>query len=118
MTARAIDADRLLARLRELGSVGRDETSRLVRVAASDSDRLGRDRLVGWLEAAGLEIAIDRVGNIFGIWKTGKNAGEPPLLLGPHIDTVIDAGIYDGCYGVLAGLQVPLSAAHDLWCGP
>ncbi|TGR60655.1 M20/M25/M40 family metallo-hydrolase, partial [Mesorhizobium sp. M2D.F.Ca.ET.223.01.1.1] len=47
----------------------------------------------------------DRIGNIFGIWKTGANEGEAPVMLGSHIDTVIDAGIYDGCYGVLAGLE-------------
>lgn len=31
---------------------------------------------------------------------------EKPIIIGSHIDTVIDAGIYDGCYGVLAGLEV------------
>ncbi|TGT38278.1 M20/M25/M40 family metallo-hydrolase, partial [Mesorhizobium sp. M8A.F.Ca.ET.167.01.1.1] len=67
--------------------------------------RLGRDRLVGWLQEAGLEVAIDRIGNIFGIWKGGADAGQAPVMLGSHIDTVIDAGIYDGCYGVLAGLE-------------
>lgn len=46
---------------------------------------------------------IDRIGNIYGIWEPEGAAGLP-LLIGSHIDTVIDAGIYDGCYGVLAGL--------------
>ena len=68
-------------------------------------DRLGRDRLVGWLKEAGLDVAVDRIGNIFGIWQNDANAAEAPVMLGSHIDTVIDAGIYDGCYGVLAGLE-------------
>lgn len=102
----AVDAQRLLGRIRELGAVGRDSEGRLVRLAASDADRLGRDLLVGWLRQAGLDIAIDRVGNIFGIWQSPDNAGQAPLVVGSHIDTVIDAGIYDGCYGVLAGLEV------------
>lgn len=102
----SVDALRLLARIRELGNVGRDGEGRLTRLAASDTDRQGRDLLVGWLRQAGLEIAIDRVGNIFGIWQKAGNAGQAPLLIGSHIDTVIDAGIYDGCYGVLAGLDV------------
>lgn len=102
----AIDAKRLLGRIRELGAVGRDNDGRLIRLAASDTDRQGRDLLVGWLKQAGLDVAIDRVGNIFGIWQSPDNAAQAPLLIGSHIDTVIDAGIYDGCYGVLAGLEV------------
>ncbi|QND65468.1 Zn-dependent hydrolase [Mesorhizobium loti] len=102
----AIDAQRLLGRIRELGAVGRDGGGRLIRLAASDTDRQGRDLFVGWLRQAGLDVAIDRVGNIFGIWQSPENTGQAPLLIGSHIDTVIDAGIYDGCYGVLAGLEV------------
>ncbi|TRC95544.1 Zn-dependent hydrolase [Mesorhizobium sp. WSM4303] len=101
-----IDAQRLLGRIRELGAVGRDGDGRLIRLAASDTDKQGRDLFVGWLNQAGLDVAIDRVGNIFGIWQSPDNAGQAPLLIGSHIDTVIDAGIYDGCYGVLAGLEV------------
>ncbi|MGX5830640.1 allantoate amidohydrolase [Mesorhizobium sp. 43Arga] len=102
----AVDAQRLLGRIRELGAVGRDGEGRLTRLAASDTDRQGRDLFVGWLRQAGLDVAIDRIGNIFGIWQSADNTGEAPLLIGSHIDTVIDAGIYDGCYGVLAGLEV------------
>ncbi|CAN7620001.1 Zn-dependent hydrolase [Mesorhizobium sp. LjRoot246] len=102
----AIDAQRLLGRIRELGAVGRDGEGRLIRLAASDTDRQGRDLFVGWLRQAELDVAIDRVGNIFGIWQSPENMERAPLLIGSHIDTVIDAGIYDGCYGVLAGLEV------------
>ncbi|MER8447489.1 Zn-dependent hydrolase [Mesorhizobium sp. M1066] len=102
----AIDAQRLLGRIGELGAVGRDGEGRLIRLAASDTDKQGRDLFVGWLRQAGLDVAIDRVGNIFGIWQSPDNREQAPLLIGSHIDTVIDAGIYDGCYGVLAGLEV------------
>ncbi|TPN54188.1 Zn-dependent hydrolase [Mesorhizobium sp. B1-1-7] len=102
----AIDAQRLLGRIRELGAVGRDAEGRLTRLAASDTDKLGRDLFVGWLRQAGLDVAVDRIGNIFGIWQGADNNGQAPVLIGSHIDTVIDAGIYDGCYGVLAGLEV------------
>jgi N-carbamoyl-L-amino-acid hydrolase len=106
VTGPEIDAGRLLARLAELGATGRDADGRLSRLAGSDADRLGRDLVVRWLEAAGLDVAIDRVGNIFGIWSTPENAGRPAVLVGSHIDTVVDAGIYDGSTGVLAGLEV------------
>ncbi len=102
----SINAERLLAHIQDLGAIGRDDRGQLTRLAASDSEKQGRDRLVGWLEAAGLEVVVDRIGNIFGIWQSQENAGQSPLMLGSHIDTVINAGIYDGCYGVLAGLEV------------
>ena len=106
MTVPSIDAARLLGRLRDLGSIGRDGENRLTRLAASDAERDGRDRFVSWIRAARLELAVDRIGNIFGIWTAEGIADRPPLMLGSHIDTVINAGIYDGCYGVLAGLEV------------
>lgn len=104
MTA-AIERGRLIARLKELGAIGRDADGRLSRVAASDADREGRDLLCRWLGEAGLRIEIDRIGNIHGIWEPEGTTGDP-LVIGSHIDTVIDAGIYDGCYGVLSGLAV------------
>ena len=90
----AIDAARLLGRIRALGQIGRDADGRLNRLAGSDADRQGRDQLVAWMREAGLETAVDRIGNIFGIWKAGDGS---PIMIGSHIDTVIDAGIYDGC---------------------
>jgi N-carbamoyl-L-amino-acid hydrolase len=57
------------------------------------------------MRKAGLAVMVDRIGNLFGIWQVGKD-GAAPLMLGSHIDTVINAGIYDGCYGVLSGLEV------------
>jgi N-carbamoyl-L-amino-acid hydrolase len=105
MSLASIDRERMLGRIRELGEVGRED-GRLTRLAASDADRAGRDLLVSWLDGAGLEVKIDRIGNIFGIWTEEPTADEAPVLLGSHIDTVINAGIYDGCYGVIAGLEV------------
>lgn len=105
-----LDAERLLDRLRELGDVGRDGEGRLTRLAASDADRAARDRIVRWLEEDGLEVLIDRVGNLFGVWRVDSE--KAPFMTGSHIDTVVDAGIYDGSYGVLAGLAV-LGACRD-----
>ncbi len=106
MPLHTIDAARLTGRIRELGEIGRDAQGQLTRLAGSDTDKAGRDRLVAWLKAAKLEVAIDRIGNIFGIWRGESNADVEPIMLGSHIDTVINAGIYDGCYGVLAALEV------------
>lgn len=105
-----IDGARLLDRLRTLGQVGRGADGVLTRLAGSDADRAGRDTLVGWMRDAGLEVSIDAIGNIFGV----SPGDGPPVMIGSHIDTVVNAGIYDGCYGVLAGLAV----AEALGGGP
>jgi N-carbamoyl-L-amino-acid hydrolase len=102
----SIDGERLLSRLRELGKLGRGVDGKLTRLAASQTDKLGRDRFVRWARAAGFDVRIDRIGNILALWADAEDPKAPPLMLGSHIDTVIDAGIYDGCYGVLSGLEV------------
>ena len=106
MTNLSIDPERLLNRLRELGELGRTSDHKLIRLAASDTDKLGRDRFVAWATDAGLAVKVDRIGNIFALWAEAEIPDAAPIMLGSHIDTVIDAGIYDGCYGVLAGLEV------------
>ena len=102
----SISGERLLNRLRILGQIGRDTDGKLTRLAASDADKLGRDQFVTWIEEAGLRLEIDKIGNIFGLWEPDPRSSEKPLMIGSHIDTVIHAGIYDGCYGVLAGLEI------------
>ena len=92
----AIHAPRLIERLKELGATGRDEAGRLCRVAATDADREGRDLFCGWLKEGGLRIEVDRIGNIYGIWEPEGASGD--AVVGSHINTVINAGIYDGCY--------------------
>jgi N-carbamoyl-L-amino-acid hydrolase len=101
-----IDEKRLLGRIHALGRIGRDgsgDGGALTRLAGSDADKAARDVLVGWMKSAGLTVQIDAIGNIFG----GVGAfGDTPIVIGSHIDTVINAGIYDGAYGVLAALEV------------
>jgi N-carbamoyl-L-amino-acid hydrolase len=105
MPCLSIDADRLIGRIQDLGRIGRGENGKLTRLAASDADKAGRDRLVDSMREAGLELRCDRVGNLFGVWREADVADLAPILVGSHIDTVIDAGVYDGCAGVLAGLE-------------
>lgn len=97
---------RLLEQLSALGRIGMDGEGRRTRLAASDEDKAGRDQVVRWMREAGLEVVADRIGNLFGIWQTEENKGRKPLMIGSHIDTVINAGQYDGCLGVLAGIEV------------
>ena len=99
-----MNRDRLLARLDQLHSIGAAAEGGVSRIALTDEDRAGRDRVTGWMRQAGLDISIDRIGNVFGIRK--GHEGGPVVMTGSHIDTVVGGGRLDGNYGVLAGLEV------------
>ena len=99
-----IDRDRLLSRIDALARVGAIDGGGVCRLAFSDEDRAGRDRVVAWMRDAGLAITVDRVGNVVGV-RAGRVDG-PPVMTGSHIDTVRTGGRYDGNLGVLAGLEV------------
>ena len=101
-----INGRRLLDRINALGEIGKNAGGQRTRLAADDAEKAGRDAVVGWMEEAGLRVEVDRIGNIFGIWETEENRSRKPVMTGSHIDTVINAGQYDGCYGVLAGIEV------------
>ena len=103
----SIKPERLLGRLQELGQIGRTPEGALSRVAVSDADKAARDAVVAWMEDMSMAVEIDAVGNVFGTWGGNADVHETePIMVGSHLDTVVDAGIYDGSYGVLAGLEV------------
>ena len=101
-----INKERLLDSIFMLGKIGVDASGERTRLAASDAEKEGRDFVVKQMREAGLDVVVDRIGNIFGIWQTEENRKEAPLMIGSHIDTVINAGQYDGCYGVLTGIEI------------
>ena len=103
-----INGKRLIDDIDRLGGIGLDEEGKRTRTAATDADKAGRDAVCTWMREAGMQVTIDRVGNIFGVWDCAPedHVDTAPLMLGSHIDTVINAGKYDGCLGVLAGIEV------------
>jgi allantoate deiminase len=58
-----------------------------------------------WMEAAGLEVRIDAVGNIIGR-KTSSASAAKTLIVGSHLDTVPNAGRFDGILGVMLGIAL------------
>jgi len=99
-----IGGDRLLARLNELAAVGATADGACCRLALSDDDRAGRDLVCRWMRELGLQVQVDPIGNLFG-WRAGSEDAAP-VMTGSHIDTVRTGGRYDGCLGVLGGLEV------------
>ena len=59
-----------------------------------------------WMEAAGMLVAVDRAGNLRGLYSGKGSKDAPRLLIGSHLDTVPNAGAYDGVLGVLMGLAL------------
>ena len=110
-----IDGDRLVSRLAALSRIGATPEGGCRRLALSDEDRQGRDWLVAELEALGLTVKIDAIGNIVGILK-GREDG-PAVILGSHIDTVGTGGRFDGALGVVAGVEV-LATLRDAGLTP
>ena len=99
-----IDIDRLMRRIQELGTVGALDGGGVCRLALSDEDKAGRDLVVKWMKDLGLDVTVDRIGNIVGV-RAGEQDG-PPVMTGSHVDSVATGGLYDGSLGVLAGLEV------------
>ncbi|KPF65888.1 allantoate amidohydrolase [Bosea sp. AAP35] len=110
-----IDGPRLLSRLAALSAIGATPEGGCRRLALSDEDRQGRDWLVAELEALGLSVRIDAIGNIIGILK-GREDG-PAVIMGSHIDTVGTGGRFDGALGVVAGVEV-LATLRDAGLTP
>jgi allantoate deiminase len=82
------------------------EPDRLVRLFLSAEHRRAADQVAAWMRKAGLEVSEDTLGTVRGRME-GQSTNR--LLIGSHIDTVIDAGKYDGSFGVIAGI---LAAEH------
>lgn len=93
---------RLMDRLEALARFS-DDPENLTRLYLSPSHKHAADALAGWMREAGLAVRLDAVGTLIGRYE-GATPGLPALLVGSHIDTVRQAGKYDGTLGVLAAL--------------
>lgn len=106
-----VDGDRLWKSLMDLAEIGATEKGGVCRLALTDLDRQARDLFVSWVEAAGCTVKVDAMGNIFAR-RPGKDDTLPPVMTGSHIDTQPTGGKFDGCFGVMAGVEV-LRALND-----
>src|SRR3954468_15479598 len=93
------------AMVNTLGAISA-EPDRLVRLFLTPEHRRAADQVAAWMRAAGLTVSEDALGTVRG---RREGQGAKRLLIGSHIDTVIDAGKYDGPFGVIAGI---LAAEH------
>jgi beta-ureidopropionase / N-carbamoyl-L-amino-acid hydrolase len=105
-----IDEDRILRRIAELGRIGRDEhTGGITRPGFSAADREARAYLMAEAREAGLVPAVDAAGNVIvrpPLWEGARRGDRQALMMGSHLDTVVNGGRLDGAYGVVAALEV------------
>ena len=62
-------------------------------------------QIEAWMDEAGMSVRTDPLFSLFGRYE-GKTPGAPAIMIGSHLDTVVDAGRYDGGLGVLAAIAV------------
>lgn len=97
-------AERVMARADALAAIS-ETPDALTRVYLS-TQHLQANQLVGeWMRQAGMTVWQDSVGNICGRYE-GAQEGAQAVLLGSHLDTVRNAGRYDGMLGVLTAIEV------------
>jgi allantoate deiminase len=76
----------------------------LTRVFLSREARAATEQVLGWMREAGMEAKLDAIGNAAARYE-GERPGLPCLMLGSHLDTVRDAGKYDGMLGVVTAIE-------------
>ena len=126
VSALRVNGERLWARLMEMGGIGATAQGGCNRQALTDTDLSGRNLFTEWARAAGCQVRVDAIGNLF-VRRAGRDDGLPVVLTGSHLDTQPTGGKFDGIYGVLAGLEVieslnaaGVTTAHPIevavWC--
>ena len=104
-----VNGERLWGSLMDMAKIGATPKGGVKRIALTVEDKAGRDQFVAWCKAQHLAVTIDQMGNIFAR-RAGSDAGLPtdaaPVMSGSHLDTQPSGGRFDGCYGVMAALEV------------
>ncbi len=103
-----ISRNRLVDLMQEQAGIGATSEDGLHRLALSEEDREVRDWFAERMNKAGLVTRVDEFGNMFGR-REGRDPDADPVLLGSHLDTQPNGGIYDGALGVISALEFILS---------
>lgn len=103
-----VNGPRLLHRIATLATIGATADGGVTRAGFSDADREGIHWVMSEAREAGLRTWVDPAGNMFAEFAESPSTADsrPVLLLGSHLDSVVNGGRLDGAYGVLAGLEV------------
>ncbi|MEP7067967.1 MAG: allantoate amidohydrolase [Usitatibacter sp.] len=90
----------ILAQVEALAAIS-ERPGMLARSYLTPQHRAAGERILAWMREAGMRADFDALGNVAGRYE-GLAPGAPAILSGSHMDTVVDAGKYDGIFGILA----------------
>lgn len=104
-THRYLSADRMVGRIEALAKCSASAGPGVTRLSFTRESEAAYQLVAGWMRDAGMTVRRDEAGNLIGRYE-GTRTDAPVLLIGSHLDSVIEAGKYDGILGVIAGLEV------------
>ena len=95
-------AQLVMQRIATLAQIS-EEPGRLTRTFATPAMRRANEVVGAWMREAGMKVRTDAIGNLIGHYAAAIPNGKI-FMLGSHLDTVRDAGKFDGPLGVLVAL--------------
>jgi len=99
-----VNGNRLWDSIQALGLIGADPSGGVTRLSLSNEEFIARQFIISEMKAAGLDVRQDEAGNLIGRLE-GEEQRTGAVVTGSHIDTVIQAGLFDGTLGVLGGIE-------------
>jgi allantoate deiminase len=97
-------AARIITRCREIAACT-EVPGEITRLFLTPPMHEVHELLRDWMETLGMTVSVDPIGNLRGFWP-GLCPGSPRLLIGSHLDTVPNAGAFDGILGVVLGVAI------------
>src|ERR1700722_2461312 len=95
-------AREVVERINALGKIS-EESDRLTRSFGPPAMRQANDLVASWMREAGMTVSEDAIGNLIGRYP-GRDDRAKTFILGSHLDTVRDAGKFDGPLGVVTAI--------------
>ena len=102
----------VIARCREL-ALCTETPGETTRMFLCDAMRECHKRVSAWMTAAGMTVSVDPAGNLRGVYE-GASGDAPRLLIASHLDTVPNAGAFDGILGVLMGVALVEELSREM----
>lgn len=97
-------AAKIIARCREIATCT-EVPGEITRTFLAPSMHQVHDLLRGWMGVAGMSVSIDAIGNLRAVYPATSN-DAPRLIIASHLDTVPNAGAFDGILGVVLGVAL------------
>jgi allantoate deiminase len=99
-----LNVERMIKRIEEMANCS--STDRGVTRLSFTKESEAASKLVSeWMRDAGMSVRRDELGNVIGRFE-GTQSDAPALIIGSHLDSVIEAGKYDGILGVITGIEI------------